>query len=471
MAPVRTSSIVGLMTASDGTGGASIDLNSLVEALDRRARQAGTDGATNVVRGMVATITEVLGGLEDRLERIEGAVSEAGRAGAVELRGSLAGMHDRLGRLEDAFVQAVESSTESSTAMVGEIRDAVREAVASAVPEPAPPAPPSPAPDMSGVERQLGAVTERVAAIDNAEVMAGIGSLADVVRGLEGRVERTSRLDDEAAASERRAVRESLAAVQTELARLSARLGNDDRESQALAAIAELRTAWETGSDRVDRVLGAVRATLEERADEAAGDVPTGSQLRELQAAIERASRDDSAGRAIGLVEARLSAGLEAMVQRAETAVDASQAVRHAVEAATGRIAEMTHAVEDLAAAVESLGARVERETATAIESIGGHIVDRLGGIADQQARDTVDTRDALTGSLRREAELLTQRIAALAKAMETMTATLDDHVRRTENTFGRRAGEVGRKLAVDFGLRPRKDDEPAPARELGRGD
>lgn len=466
-------SIVGRVTVSDGTGGAAIDMNALVDALDRRARQAGTDGATNVLRGMVATITEVLGGLEDRLERIEAKVADSGAAEAAEVRGSLAGVHDRLGRLEDAFVQAVESSTEGSATMVGEIRSAVHDAVASAIPEPPPPAPaPQPvAPvDTSGLERGLSELAERVAAIDNAQVLAGVSSLADTVRGLEARLERASRADEEAADADRRAVRESVAGVQAELARLSGRLANDGGEQRTLAAIGELRTVWESGSERLDRVLAAMRGSLEDGLGSATGDAPTATQLRELQSAIERAGRDDSAGRVIGLVEARLSAGLDAMVQRAESAVEASGGVREAVEAATGRIAEMTRAIEDLTATVESLGARVERETAVAIEGLGGHIVDRLAGIADQHARDSTDTRDAVLGTLRREAELLTQRVAALTQAMEAVAAALDEHARRTENTFGRRAGEVGRKLAVDFGLRPRKDEAATPSRELGRG-
>ncbi len=509
------------MTDPGGAGPPATDLTNLVEALDRRARQAGTEGASTVLRGMVGTITEVLGGLEQRLDRIEGGIAEANGAGASEMQGSLAGLHDRLGRLEEAFVQAVESSTTGSDALLAEIRATIEAST------PDPPAPVDVGRELEGAVRETQtAVAETVAGIDgrlsqlaegiarldervasaettsgkphdDGEMLAGLAHLADVVRSLEARMERVdqARNDDEGL----RALQESLVAVQTELSRLGGRLGDGSRDERALAAIGELRAAWEAGHDRLDRVVGAVRAAVEGDASGPSGtrDLATASQLRQLEAAIERLARNDSAGRLVGLVEARLSTGLDAMVARADSAADASARVNDAVEAAARRVAENAHAVEQLTAAVESLGARVERETSVAIEGVGSRIADRLDRIADQQSRDTEVAHDALrseigkvsgevaertagTGetaaakvaeALQREAELLTQRIAVLAKGVDGLRTMLEDHLRRTENTFGRRAGEMGRRLAVDFGLRAQpRDDDTGPSRELGRG-
>jgi hypothetical protein len=454
------------------TDAAPGDIGALVEALDRRARQSGTEGATNVLRGMVATITEVLGGLEDRLERIEGTVAEAGATEAAEVRGSLAGLHDRMGRLEDAFVQAVESSTEGSDSIVSEIRAALAETPS------VPPVAPEVAPELVrrlddlvakvvAFDGRLGSIEPAATAPPDGQVLTGLANLADVVRGLEARLERMERAGNDDAAT--RAVQEHLTGIQAELARMSARVVENQRDDRVLGAVGELRAAWEAGHDRLDRGVGAVRNALEAGSGRTEG-ATTSAELRDLQAAIERIGRDDNAGRLVGLIEARLGAGLEAMVSRSDAAIDASRDVRDAVQAATGRVAEMADAVDALAAAVESLGARVERETAVAIEGIGGKIVDRLATIADQQSRDATSTNDTLVDALRRESELLTQRIAALTQATEAMGATLDEHVQRTENTFSRRAGDVGRRLAEDFGLRSRKDD-PEAARELGRGE
>lgn len=516
------------MTDPGGAGPPATDLTNLVEALDRRARQAGTEGASTVLRGMVGTITEVLGGLEQRLDRIEGGIADAHGAGASEVQGSLAGLHDRLGRLEEAFVQAVESSAAGSDALLAEIRAAIE---ASTPDLPAPidvgrelesavrETRSAVAETVAGIDGRLSQLAEGIARLDervasaetgsdkpndDGEMLAGLAHLADVVRSLEARMERAdqSRNDDQG----RRALQESLVAVQTELSRLGARLGDGPRDERALAAIGELRAAWETGHDRLDRVVGAVRAAVEGEASGAAGtrDLATASQLRQLEAAIERLARNDSAGRLVGLVEARLSTGLDAMVARADSAADASARVSDAVEAATRRVAETAHAVEQLTAAVESLGARVERETSVAIEGVGSRIADRLDRIADQQSRDTEVAHDALrseigkvsveigkvsaevaertagTGeaaaakvaeALQREAELLTQRIAVLARGVDGLRTMLEDHLRRTENTFGRKAGEMGRRLAVDFGLRAQpRDEDTGPSRELGRG-
>src|SRR5688500_9225552 len=96
-----------------GAGGPTSpnSIAALVEALDARARQAGTEGATTVLRGMVGTLSETMGSIEDRLERVEAHVSGAAPGSgettlAEAVQSALASFNARLGRLEEAFAKA-----------------------------------------------------------------------------------------------------------------------------------------------------------------------------------------------------------------------------------------------------------------------------------------------------------------------------------------------------------------------------
>jgi hypothetical protein len=79
---------------------------------------------------------------------------------------------------------------------------------------------------------------------------------------------------------------------------------------------------------------------------------------------------------------------------------------------------------------------------------------------------------ERITGAVRREAELLTQRVAALAVGVEAARVLLEQQLQETENTIGRKAGDHARRLAADFGIRTKRS---APGgrrdpRELGSG-
>jgi len=80
---------------------------------------------------------------------------------------------------------------------------------------------------------------------------------------------------------------------------------------------------------------------------------------------------------------------------------------------------------------------------------------------------------DEVKEALRREAELLTQRVAALAVGVEASRALLEQHVEETENSLGRKATEVTRRLASDLGLRARRGQPGGgrrDPRQLGPG-
>lgn len=60
----------------------------------------------------------------------------------------------------------------------------------------------------------------------------------------------------------------------------------------------------------------------------------------------------------------------------------------------------------------------------------------------------------------------LEARAAALQRTLDELRVTLQAHVDETSHSFGRRAGEAGRRLATDLGLRgrPRPGGGPPPA-------
>ena len=85
---------------------------------------------------------------------------------------------------------------------------------------------------------------------------------------------------------------------------------------------------------------------------------------------------------------------------------------------------------------------------------------------------DLDEVLDRLDHAVRREAELLTQRVAALAVGVEASRVLLEQHLQDTENSLGRKAGEVTRRLAADFGIRSRRSGPGGrrDPRELGSG-
>jgi hypothetical protein len=179
-----------------------------------------------------------------------------------------------------------------------------------------------------------------------------------------------------------------------------------------------------------------------------------------------------------------------------------------------GRTADRAR-LEELANAIRALGLTLERLPEQAGEVAGQRMANRLSTVSDRLAGldarlDAADARlagidenvgalhapfselaevavrpdappqrefdgDALveriTGALRREAELLTQRVAALAVGVEAARSMIEQHVEEAENSLGRKAGEVTRRLAADFGIRKSKPTRSRrERRELGRG-
>ncbi|MDP9442724.1 MAG: hypothetical protein M3P34_11230 [Actinomycetota bacterium] len=273
------------MTDTQGQGSPvapSNNVSALVEAIDARARQAGSEGAATLLRGTLSSVSEVLTAIQDRLDRLEDLLAdrpEPATSISDQVQAGLASFNARLGRLEEAFVRAVEDSG-SGTDVVEQLRQTVLGALQEA-----------PVPD----DPRLDALAARLEGLDRQ-----LADQADVIRRLVERVE---------------------------------------------------------------------------------------------------AARQ--------------------MVERVE-------------EAGTDELVLLRRSLESL----------VEAQGQTPVETPG----DSGSELADQ-VKEVV----------RREAELLTQRVAALAVGVEATRALLEQHVEETENSLGRKASEVTRRLASDLGLRSRR--------------
>ncbi|HEX7168494.1 MAG TPA: hypothetical protein VF230_16050, partial [Acidimicrobiales bacterium] len=130
--------------------------------------------------------------------------------------------------------------------------------------------------------------------------------------------------------------------------------------------------------------------------------------------------------------------------------------------------------LEEMQSAVRTTSTSAER-SAKALDGIVEQVAERVlaalrpvveGAVGAIPAAD--DTR--VVDALRRESELLTQRVAALAVGVEATRAMVEQLVDATEGSLGRKAGEVGRRLAADLGLRPRRPVAGRRERELGPG-
>ena len=352
---------------SEASGGTtSANVNAIVEALDRRAKQAGVEGAELVVQSAIRSVGEALDAIEDRLAR-----------------------------LETAFVRALEGSS-----------------AAPEVPAPAPTV------DLTPIVERLEAIERRVAELGSSPADIDLGAWV-------------AALDDAMPAAPIPAGAPQ--ATEVDLTPVLDRLDAIERRFGELG-----------GSSPADIDLGAWVAALEEAMPPAPAPGPPQAQPVDLTPILDRLdSIEDELrtarsaptthpGQLVSLVEERLGAGLSAIVNRTEGALQA--------------VGDLHEANERVARRLESLDASVR-----SIEVDAGAV-----------------TEPVLHG-VQQQFELLTQRVAALHVGVEATRALLDQHVQDTANSLGRKAGEVGRRLAADFGLRTKRTDQNR-TREIGPG-
>jgi hypothetical protein len=69
----------------------------------------------------------------------------------------------------------------------------------------------------------------------------------------------------------------------------------------------------------------------------------------------------------------------------------------------------------------------------------------------------------SLRAAVEHQGRLLDERTTAITTAVGALRTVLEAHVVETSHSLGRRAGEAGRRLASDLGLRrPRPEDGPS---------
>lgn len=257
------------MTDTHGQGAPATppsNVSALVEAIDARARQAGSEGAATLLRGTLASLSEVLSAIQDRLDHLEEVLAERHEPISVseQVQAGLNSLNSRLGRLEEAFVRAVEDSGSGTEAVVDQLRQTVVAALREA-----------PARDSSGGNAGLsdalhetsGALARIEAALDelNAErgtsaqpsVIPELEALAQRLEGVEGRLGDQSELTrqmiermEEAQSAEVEGLRRSIEALTESLAQAPVPTTTDgpsaaqvaDRVTEALRREAELIT-------------------------------------------------------------------------------------------------------------------------------------------------------------------------------------------------------------------------------------
>lgn len=468
-------------------------LSGLAVARDERPAQ-------EVVGLALTAMGERLDALEQRLVvAVQQHAPPAARAdlSTLDLQEQLAPLHDRLDASEGRVSAAVEAAS----------RDAVNAALAPALDR------------LDNVERRLLETPREVSTSVEAAfevVQVRIASLEQLLRG---------RVNERVDAS---------AAVRAALAPLTERMDELDAAHRSTAArhhdsIGRVEAALAALPGRLtsleDRVWAVVSSLTE-------GTAPPldATLLVRLEEAVERLDRDEASARLVKLVEDRMSAGLRAVTERTD---EVRRAMGQLAAPEPGRPSD-DGALDDLVASVRALQsatAGIPDEVSAALSARLVPFSDRLSGLDDRldaltdlvirstpaspdptealahinaslsaltervadlgddvaslrataatagepgaAGLDVSEVVERIDGAVRREAELLTQRVAALAVGVEATRVLLDQHLHETESSIGRKAGEVTRRLAADFGIRTRRT---APGgrrdpRELGSGD
>jgi len=258
------------MTDTHGQGAPATppsNVSALVEAIDARARQAGSEGAATLLRGTLASVSEVLSAIQDRLDHLEEALAERHEPTSVteQVQAGLNSLNSRLGRLEEAFVRAVEDSGSGTEAVVDQLRQTVVAALREA------PARDSSAGVDAGLRDDLratsGALGRIEAALDELSadrdtsaqppVIPELEALAQRLEGVEGRLADQSELTrqmiermEEAQSAEVEGLRRSIEALTQSLAKAPVPAPADvpsaaqvaDRVTEAVRREAELIT-------------------------------------------------------------------------------------------------------------------------------------------------------------------------------------------------------------------------------------
>lgn len=436
-------------------GSAAPSVQALLDALDARARNQAEDAAGRLLTQALDRVGEVLASIEQRLASVEQ------RADSAPVFTQVIELASRLERFEQAFYRAVSDGGDGSD-VVRKIEAVVRQGTADYV-------------------RALEGLRDRQPAPDPVDLTPVIVRL------------------DEVSAKIQRPTTDAM----RELAeRLEAQL---DRLHDSFPRLNELRQSWaEEFRPVVERFQ-----SLEEvvaRAADVPADLPAAAGR--IEAAAERLASLESQlqqrdaalaqidGRMEGL-ESRVRAHLAGLTERVEGVMGAvtSSAAKSDPTQGLNAVAESVALLERTLVDIRERAERLEQATGSDRATLE-QLQRDLGALPSPASADEVAERvvaalpepqeiplpppppdvpsvEAVASKVRdvlhSEFELLTQRVAALSVSIDATRTLLDQHVEDTAQSLGRRATEVGRKLAADLGFRPRKDDRRDP-RELNRG-
>ena len=145
------------------------------------------------------------------------------------------------------------------------------------------------------------------------------------------------------------------------------------------------------------------------------------------------------------------------------------ESIESSLRAGPGETAERLRAVESALAAAgagPAPGGGVESAMAALREAVDGWAsgVDAaLTGVRTAVDDRASDVEGAVAAHVAALGEALEARTAAVQGSVDELRALLLAHVDDTSHSLGRRAGEVGRRLAADLGLRPRPRSGAGP--------
>lgn len=427
------------------------NVSALIDALDERARRAGSEGATTVLRGILGSVAEVLNGIELRLGHIEDRMRDAGtddRAVAVgeQMQAGLNALNSRLGRLEEAFVKAVEDSGSGTDAVIEQLGRVVEAAVRDQ--QATTPSLPAPAPpevteglaevrdhlqELSAQLGQLAVVRAEVRTLGNrldelADVRAELEGLTDLRQQLSHLVQVASKLDELSLLPPQPPETSDL---RTEMARIADQLGDlgdragmpaDGGQSSQIAEVradvdqlaAELVAQFADVRDRLADVAATVSdlgASLDSES------VPATSPEPATTPALE--ALPDTVGELVAEVR-ELAAAVddlrEELTQQEERRRQEPVPVDRDTEASSSTLeatAMLTGQVSDLSAAV-----RAQNEAIAELRAVAGSLRDLPAAVApaesDAALRASVDAlRADVTAALHRTETTLVESVAA----------------------------------------------------------
>jgi hypothetical protein len=410
------------------------------------------------------------------------------------VRVGIASLHERLNVVLDVIAQppkpddAVRLGLTELNERLAQIH-ALAAAAAEPPPPPLPPPDPKPDPAVLEVAERLRQLAGKIDALPT-EMPEPVSPIDPALIESLGQIR--SALADHPAAH----LAESMARMEQQVSAFVAQPGPGPAVAMVAAGLAE---RFEARTDALLDLLNAVHTSLAAApaalADLAHADQRIEAAVVALRQAVEQPSADPAIERIQSVVEGQQGdiaavrdslRGLVDAVERhgavsgqvAELLLENRAALareidrlQSAVSNQTGDVAERLQAVVDTAALMsrevdarlserlDATAGQVEQSVAASLDSVRRDVEALAATGQDPALLNALGER--IAESVRRESELLTQRVAALSLAVDELRTMV-------ANSPGRKAGEVGRKLAADLGIRTKK--ESPKGRSLGPG-